>query len=298
MSTNSPSRVRRYGRASALGLLTFCVLVSAVTTVTPAAATTAPVTAAAPVSAPLVAADEFVKQIPVTLTHSRLRASRPVVAEGAAVTLRGMVTPAGGHLVRLQIRAHGVWKVIGVKPLSRRGTVSFTVTPTITRYYRLRFPGRPHLAPSVSSPTRIAVTPAPRAATTTTTSGSVPTLSVANVSGARARVLAIAASLAGRPYSYGAAGPGAFDCSGFTQYVFRKVGVSLPHQANAQKGRGVAVSRAQARPGDLIIFLDGGYGYHVGIYAGGSYMYDSPRPGLTVGKHQIWTWNVVFRRLL
>jgi cell wall-associated NlpC family hydrolase len=131
-----------------------------------------------------------------------------------------------------------------------------------------------------------------------TSSGTVGYTAAASVSGARAKVLSIAASLSGRPYSYGAAGPNAFDCSGFTQYVFKKVGIKLPHQANAQKSRGVGVSRANARAGDLIIFVSGGYGYHVGIYAGGKYMYDSPRPGQRIGKHKIWSSNVVFRRVL
>jgi len=300
----SPSRIRRYGRASALGLLTLCVLASALTATVPAGATqtgSVPV----PVTEPLVTAAEFAKSTPVNVSHARLRATRAVVEHGAAVTLRGVVTATGtamrGHVVRLQAHASGVWKTIRTKHLSARGTVAFTVTPAKTRSYRLAYPGRVNLTASVSRATRVVVKPAPPPPVVTASTGGGgggAVASVANVSGARARVLAIAASLSGTPYSYGASGPGAFDCSGFTAYVFRKVGVSLPHNANAQLGRGVAVSRAQARPGDLVIFLDGGYGYHVGIYAGGSYMYDSPRPGLTVGKHQIYSSNVAFRRLL
>ena len=81
-------------------------------------------------------------------------------------------------------------------------------------------------------------------------------------------------------------------------YAFRTVGVSLPHQANAQKSYGVAVSRAQARPGDLVIFVSGSYGYHAGIYAGNGYMVDSPTYGQTVGLHKIWGSNVIFRRIV
>jgi cell wall-associated NlpC family hydrolase len=76
------------------------------------------------------------------------------------------------------------------------------------------------------------------------------------------------------------------------------VGVSLPHKANSQKSYGRAISRSQALPGDLIIFLSGGYGYHAAIYAGGGYMYDAPRAGSTVGLHKIWSSTIVFRRLV
>jgi cell wall-associated NlpC family hydrolase len=58
------------------------------------------------------------------------------------------------------------------------------------------------------------------------------------------------------------------------------------------------VSAADAVPGDLMIFLDGGYGYHVGIYAGGNTMYDAPNSRSTVGRHTIWSTNVIFRRLV
>lgn len=117
-------------------------------------------------------------------------------------------------------------------------------------------------------------------------------------SGIGARVVAAAARLDGSPYRYGVAGPTAFDCSGFTLYVFRQFGVYLPHKANSQRYYGRAVSRADARPGDLIVFLSGGYGSHAGIYAGGGYMWDSPHSGGYVGLHKIWSTNIVFRRLV
>ena len=107
--------------------------------------------------------------------------------------------------------------------------------------------------------------------------------------GTGADIVAAAAVHIGKPYSYGAGGPNAFDCSGLTQYVFRQFGVSLPHNANAQLGYGRPVSRAEAAPGDLIIFLSGGHGYHAGIYAGGGYMIDAPGSGRTVGRASVWS---------
>jgi len=111
-------------------------------------------------------------------------------------------------------------------------------------------------------------------------------------------VVAAAARHVGKPYVYGAAGPKAFDCSGFTLYVFRQFGVNLPHRAHLQRRAGFAVSRAQARPGDLIIFMRNGYGYHAAIYAGGTYMWDAPSRGGRVGKHKIWSSSIIFRRLV
>lgn len=73
----------------------------------------------------------------------------------------------------------------------------------------------------------------------------------------------------GRPYVYGANGPNAFDCSGFTSYVYRHFGVSLPRTARSQFGAGSAVSRNNLAPGDLVFFNTVGYLGHVGLYIGG-----------------------------
>jgi cell wall-associated NlpC family hydrolase len=81
----------------------------------------------------------------------------------------------------------------------------------------------------------------------------------------------------GIPYKWGAASPSAgFDCSGLTMYVFNQVGVSLPHYAAAQYGLGVAVSKDQLQPGDLVFFRGLG---HMGMYIGGGNMIHAPRTG-------------------
>jgi cell wall-associated NlpC family hydrolase len=114
----------------------------------------------------------------------------------------------------------------------------------------------------------------------------------------RSRVVAEALKHRGALYKYGATGPYRFDCSGFTLYVYRKFGVNLPHRAREQRFRGHAVSRAQARPGDLVVFRQGGSWGHVGIYLGNGYMIDSPHSGARVKVRKIWTSAVVFRRLI
>lgn len=98
-------------------------------------------------------------------------------------------------------------------------------------------------------------------------------------------VLAEAARHAGAPYSYGAAGPSAFDCSGFTQFVYAQAGITLPRTTWAQYAAVVHLPMGAARLGDLI-FLDG-LG-HVGIYAGDGMIWDSPKPGGVVSRRAIW----------
>ena len=94
------------------------------------------------------------------------------------------------------------------------------------------------------------------------------------------RVLALAAALRGRPYVWGAAGPGRFDCSGFTMYVLaHAAGRHLPHSAAAQYAMSRHESRSAVRPGDLVFFLHGHHAYHVGIYAGHGLMWHAPHPG-------------------
>jgi cell wall-associated NlpC family hydrolase len=72
----------------------------------------------------------------------------------------------------------------------------------------------------------------------------------------------------GKPYVWGAAGPKAFDCSGFTLYLYNSFGVSLPHSAASQAGMGQTVSKSNLQPGDLIFFNTTGGISHVGMYIG------------------------------
>ena len=82
-------------------------------------------------------------------------------------------------------------------------------------------------------------------------------------------LLGIAHSLSGIRYQYGGTTLSGFDCSGFTSYVFRQAGRSIPRTAAGQYSATSRVSRAQAQPGDLVFFNQGGGIDHVGIYLGG-----------------------------
>ncbi|MEJ5912878.1 C40 family peptidase [Pseudokineococcus sp. 1T1Z-3] len=135
--------------------------------------------------------------------------------------------------------------------------------------------------------------PTSSAAETETETETEPASAPAPDSSAGSSVLDVAAQYVGTPYAYGGTSPSGFDCSGFTQYVFAQVGISLPRTAAAQGAGGQRVSRSEARPGDLAVVSDGS---HVGIYAGGNEWYDSPRPGKSVSKRAIWTSDVYFVR--
>ena len=75
----------------------------------------------------------------------------------------------------------------------------------------------------------------------------------------------------GKPYVWGANGPGSFDCSGFTRYVYLySTGVSLPRISSDQARQGTYVSRSNMKKGDLVYFatVTPGTTSHVGIYIG------------------------------
>jgi cell wall-associated NlpC family hydrolase len=113
------------------------------------------------------------------------------------------------------------------------------------------------------------------------------------------RIMRVARNQKGDPYVYGAAGPGAFDCSGLTMYVYRKAaGISMQHLATAQSRRGERVSRKNARPGDLVFMYDGGGIYHASIYAGKGDIIHASRPGTNVKRDPIWTSRHFIVRIL
>lgn len=94
----------------------------------------------------------------------------------------------------------------------------------------------------------------------------------------RSAVVSIALSKLGSPYRWAASGPDTFDCSGFTMWVYRQVGVSLPHSSRAQINYGQRVSRENLAPGDLVFFGRSTI-HHVGIYVGSGNYVHAPSTG-------------------
>ncbi|WP_242873044.1 C40 family peptidase [Clostridium magnum] len=70
-----------------------------------------------------------------------------------------------------------------------------------------------------------------------------------------------------------------FDCSGFTQYIYKHFGISIGRTTYDQINDGVAVSRDQLEPGDLVFYGKGGNPTHMGIYIGNGAYIHSPRTG-------------------
>lgn len=96
-------------------------------------------------------------------------------------------------------------------------------------------------------------------------------------SGNGSSVVATANQYIGSRYIYGGTAPSGFDCSGFTSYVYKKYGVSLSRTAAGQYSNGVAVSKGELQPGDLVMFGKSGIN-HVGIYIGGGKMIHAANP--------------------
>lgn len=68
----------------------------------------------------------------------------------------------------------------------------------------------------------------------------------------------------GRPYVHGAKGPKAFDCSGFTSYVYRQFGYTISPSSRTQYTEGTNVERNDLRKGDLVFFTSRRSGKNVG----------------------------------
>jgi cell wall-associated NlpC family hydrolase len=94
---------------------------------------------------------------------------------------------------------------------------------------------------------------------------------------AHGNVVQVALSKLGAPYRWAAAGPNAFDCSGFTMWCYAQVGIALPHSSRSQISVGERVSRDNLKPGDLVFF--GSPIHHVGIYIGDGNFIHSPNTG-------------------
>ena len=98
------------------------------------------------------------------------------------------------------------------------------------------------------------------------------TLDSAGVTDTRRTLVEYSLNYLGKPYKYGAAGPNAFDCSGFTSYVFKQNGYKINRSSLDQyRSTGTTVGKADLLPGDLVFFRTTSRNTvtHAGIYIGG-----------------------------
>jgi len=101
---------------------------------------------------------------------------------------------------------------------------------------------------------------------------------------ARASLVRVALNQKGDRYVGGASGPNAFDCSGFTMWVYKQAtGKYLPHYSGAQMNKARRVGRKHLKPGDLLFYGPGG-SQHVSMYIGKGKMIHAtnPRSGVRV----------------
>lgn len=96
-----------------------------------------------------------------------------------------------------------------------------------------------------------------------------------------ARVVEIALQYTGVPYVWGGSSPSGFDCSGLVKYAYGKLGIYLPHSSAMQYNYGVAVSKSQLKPGDLVFFYTPIH--HVGIYIGNGKMVNATGDHVQIG---------------
>lgn len=98
-------------------------------------------------------------------------------------------------------------------------------------------------------------------------------------------VVATARKYIGVPYVWGGTSPSGFDCSGFTQYVLKAHGVTIPRTTKQQYTVGKSVSKSDLKPGDLVFFQNTyttGIS-HVGFYVGdGKFIHSSSSKGITI----------------
>ena len=100
------------------------------------------------------------------------------------------------------------------------------------------------------------------------------------------QLLDIAPEYVGCRYVWASASPSGFDCSGFTWYVFEKIGIDLSRSALRQMEYGVIIPEEDLQPGDLVFYSNTssrGFGSHVALYIGnGKIIHASTRRGVVI----------------
>lgn len=104
-------------------------------------------------------------------------------------------------------------------------------------------------------------------------------------------VSSIAYSLVGSPYIMGANGPYGFDCSGFVQYVYSRLGIYISRSSSTQLYDGVAVSYSDILPGDIINWgYSNGVSTHSALYVGNGKMIHAANPSMGVIISDVGYW--------
>jgi peptidoglycan DL-endopeptidase CwlO len=137
------------------------------------------------------------------------------------------------------------------------------------------------------------------ASTSASATPTATTTAATTSSGKAGQLIAFLKSQLGKPYVYGATGPGSYDCSGLTQAAFASIGVDIPRTSQEQSTAGTPVSVSDLQAGDLIFWGGEGSAYHVGVFIGNGQYLDAANPSTPVAIHQLadympdWAVNVL-----
>ncbi len=226
------------------------------------------------VTAGAIAAQSASTPAPATTSSAvaaRVNDSQVNLRKGPNTKFGSFGRMAKGAAVQVLAR-HGDW----LKVRSVRGTVGWVASDLINLGVDLSTIPVTNDVPAL--PKRVEATPAKQ---------SVPTAAVsAPTVAASGDAASIALQFVGTRYAYGGSSPRGFDCSGLTSYVYRQLGVKLPHKASLQFSTryGQKVSRNNLAPGDLVFFANtAGRGItHVALYVGNGMMVtaNTPRTGV------------------
>ena len=111
------------------------------------------------------------------------------------------------------------------------------------------------------------------------------------------RAVNFALAQIGKPYVWGATGPGSFDCSGLTMRAYEAAGVDLPHFAAFQYAHSHPVSFDQLQPGDLLFWATDRSSpatiYHEALYLGGGLMVQAPKSHRKISVASMWMWGPI-----
>ncbi|MBE6050199.1 MAG: NlpC/P60 family protein [Clostridium sp.] len=109
----------------------------------------------------------------------------------------------------------------------------------------------------------------------------------------------------GTPYKDAGTTPSGFDCSGFTQYVYKQCGVTISRTTKTQINNGRYVSKSSLKEGDLVFFQNTYAGCtnpsHVGIYVGGGQFIHCGSSGVKIADLNSNYWKPLYysaRRIL
>ena len=254
---------------------------------------------------PQTAFDDLASSLTASIPTGLGRGAAAVVASSGLVLAGGAAAsaaPGGDSIETPSLKA----TQLDAESIARAGTQS-AITADASASLSLTAATVTSVAPPPPPPPVVrTVTSRSRTAASTTTAAS--SNGGASSSGSEEEVYAAAPAIdgdlaaaiveeafkhVGTPYVSGGASPGAFDCSGFTQYVYAQFGISLPRTSGAQRNAGYVVSASEARAGDLI-WSPG----HIGIYLGDGQHIAARNPSTPLKVGPVYMKNPTYIRVL